>query len=226
MPQPRNPWPPLLLGLPLVLVAACALRRPPVHGELAGAAAREDALAVSDALEALIDEGRDTPADRQYAYEAVRRHEEDTAATTYARASVTGRFVQQKGLLAAHLVPEVERSARRSRELDPAFRDGAAARLLGTLYVMAPGTMLEHGDSEQGLELLEDLVAQYPDAPENHLRLAEAYMALGDRAPAHPHLCHCLAHGAALRPDDQALLAGLLAHAGPVTCGGPAPPAR
>jgi hypothetical protein len=81
----------------------------------------------------------------------VRRQKEDTAASTFARAAVTGRLVQQKGLRAANLVPEIERFARRSRELDPDFRDGAATRLLGTLYVVAPATLLRHGDSEVGL---------------------------------------------------------------------------
>ena len=76
----------------------------------------------------------------------------------FARADVTGRLVQQRGFLAANLVPDIERAARRSRELDPNFRDGAATRLLGTLYVIAPAAVLEHGDSEQGLELLEGLV--------------------------------------------------------------------
>ena len=47
-------------------------------------------------------------------------------------------------------VRDVERSARRSRELDPGFRDSAATRLLGTLYVIAPASLLKHGDSEAG----------------------------------------------------------------------------
>ena len=64
--------------------------------------------------------------------------EQDTAAYAFARAAVTGRLVQQRGLRGASLVGEVERWALRSRELDPDFRDGAATRLLGTLYVIAP----------------------------------------------------------------------------------------
>jgi len=171
---------------------------------------RQDALAVSDALEGLIAAGQDTPADREYAYDVVRVHAGDTAPSLFARAAVTGRLVQQKGLLAAHLVPEIERCARRSRELDPDFRGGAATRLLGTLYVMAPAMFLEHGNSEIGLQLLEGLVRVHPDVMENHLRLAEAYIALGDPAPAGPHLCRCLADKSALRPDDQRLLQQLI----------------
>ena len=173
---------------------------------------------VSDALEALIAIGKDTPADREYAFEMVQAHNEDTAAATFARAAVTGRWVQQRGLRARKFVADVEKYAQRSRTLDPQFRHGAATRLLGTLYVVAPASLLTHGDSETGLELLEDVTAQYPDAPENHLRLAEAYITLGDPVPAQPHLCRCLAEQQRLRPDDQQLLSQLIVDAGRPTC--------
>jgi hypothetical protein len=194
----------------LCLGSACVFRKSAVHPELRAAGDQRDALAVSDALEALIAAGQDTPADREWAYDIVRRHEEDTAPSMFARAAVTGRLVQQRGLTAAHLVPEVERCGRRSRDLDPDFRNGAATRLLGTLYVIAPAVLLQHGDSEVGLQLLEGLVQTHPEVLENHLRLAEAYIALGDPTPARPHLCRCLADQAALRLDDQRLLHQLI----------------
>jgi hypothetical protein len=208
----------LLVAALLCLGPACAIRRGTVHRELTTAGDRQDALALSDTLEALIAARRDTPADRQHAYDIVRVNEEDTAQSMFARAAVTGRLVQQKGLLAANLVPEVERCARRSRDLDPDFRGGAATRLLGTLYVMAPAGLLEHGDSEVGVELLEGLVQTHPDVLENHLRLAEAYVALHDPGPAGPHLCRCLAHKEALRPDEQGLLEQLVIDAGLPPC--------
>lgn len=211
-------WLAPLIAVSLCLSSACATRRGAVHPELSAIGDRQDALALSDALEALIAAGQDTPADREYAYDIVRVREEDTAPSMFARAAVTGRLVQQKGLLAAHLVPEIERCARRSRDLDPDFRGGAATRLLGTLYVMAPAVLLQHGDSEGGLQLLEGLVQTHPEVLENHLRLAEAYIALGDPAPAGPHLCHCLADKAALRPDDQMLLQQLIDGAGLPPC--------
>jgi hypothetical protein len=211
-----------LLAACLALVSACAIRRGPVHNELL-TTEPSDALAVSDALEALIAAGQDTTADREYAYEIVHQHHEDTAASAFACAVVTGRLVQQRGFLAAGLVPDVERCARRSRELDPNFRDGAATRLLGTLYVIAPVALLQHGDSEEGLALLEGLVAAHPETPENHLRLAEGYIALGDPGPARPHLCICLAHKSALRRDEQQLLSELMADAGSPSCVGAAP---
>lgn len=211
-------WPALLVVACLCLSSACATRRGAVHSQLTAAGERQDALAVSDALEVLIASGQDTPADRQYAYDIVRVHEEDTAPSLFARAAVTGRLVQQQGLLGAQRVPEIERCARRSRALDPDFRGGAATRLLGTLYVLAPAVLLQEGDSEGGLQLLEGLVRTHPEVLENHLRLAEAYIALGDPAPAGPHLCRCLAAKTALRPDDQKLLGQLVDDAGLPPC--------
>ncbi len=208
----------MLLTTALATGPGCMLVHGRVHGEVSLAGEHGDALELSDTLEALISQGTDTPADREYAWKAVRRHEQDTAAYCFARAAITGRLVQQRGLLGANLVPDVENFARRSRELDPEFRGGAATRLLGTLYVIAPASFIQHGDSEEGLDLLEGLTKQHPDVLENHLRLAEAYIALGDPTPALPHLCTCIAGRARLRRDDQQLLDRLVAGVGTVDC--------
>ena len=208
----------LAVVLILGCVAGCATWRTPVNPALGAAARRDGPLAVSDALEALIEAGQDTPADREFAYEAVRRDREDTAAASFARAAITGRLVQQQALRGAHLVAEVEREARRSRELDPGFRGGAATRLLGTLYVAAPAPFLAHGDSEQGLALLESLAAERPEALENHLRLAEAYLALGDPEPAGSALCRCRSARDALRRDERLLLDRLVERRGLLHC--------
>jgi hypothetical protein len=93
--------------------------------------------------------------------------------------------------------------------------------LLGTLYVIAPGPLVAHGNSEQGIELLEELVSEHPQVVENQLRLAEGYIALGDPDPAGPSLCACLAHREALRRDSQRLLDQLLAAAGTPNCADP-----
>ena len=106
----------------------------------------------------------------------------------------------------------------KSRALDPNFRDGAATRMLGTLWVLAPADLLEAGDSEEGLALLEGLVAQHPDVPDNHLRLAEALVALDDDEAAHLPLCRAGAGRARLRRDHQALLDRLVSEVGPLSC--------
>lgn len=203
-------------------LSACSTTRPADGEFLQAAVSSGDAMAIYDALEARIAAGIDTPRDRKAAFRALRDRNEDTAGFQFAWAAVGGRLVQQKGLLGIELVSQVERHARRSRELDPDFRGGVATRLLGTLYVVAPGKLLEFGNSELGLELLEELVEKYPEVPENHLRVAEAYIALGDPEPAGDHLCFCIARKADIRPDEQKLLENLIADAGPFTC----PPAK
>jgi predicted Zn-dependent protease len=182
--------------------------------ELRQPAARRDALALAEAVEDLIDRQVDKPDDREAAYDEVCKWRERTAAYGYARASLAGRLAQIRGLTAIPLITEMEAWARYSIELDPHFRGGAARRMLGTLYSLAPAALVKHGDSEKGLELLEELVEEYPDAPENRLRLAEAYISLDDPDPSFEHLCRCLAQQRALRPSEQRLLATLVEDVG------------
>jgi hypothetical protein len=201
-------------------LSACAVLRPPGYQDFQVALKQGDALALYDKLEALIAEDDDTRADRKAAYRAIRDRNEDTAAFHFAWAAIAGRVVQYKGLLAANVVKDIEKHALRSIELDPRFRNGAAKRLLGTMYVIAPSSFLEHGNSELGLEMLEELVAEYPNDYENHLRLAEAYVALNDPAPAHPHLCASMNSKDSMRKDDEKLLESLIADAGRIDCPG------
>jgi hypothetical protein len=175
-------------------------------------------LVIADALETLIAVGKDSKEDRRFAYFAVSQKPVTTAADAFARAAVAGRLAQASGLSASALVAEVEQYAASSMQMDPNFRQGAAQRSLGTLYVLAPAMLLKHGDSERGLALLEDLARKWPRDPETRLRLAEAYIALNDPEPAYPHLCFCLAHRQEITPDDQQLLARLLEDAKEAKC--------
>ena len=193
------------------LMFACSPSNAPVRGPVDATlrSANLPILAVADALEALVARGADAHADRQFAYQRVLSQPVVTAQDALGRAIIAGRLAQISGLSAPGLVAEVERNARRSAELDPEFRAGAAQRLLGTLYVMAPAALLSNGDSEAGLELLEAVVKRYPEHVANRLRLAEGLVSLGDPRPARPHLCYCAAHRAALRPDERKLLGEL-----------------
>jgi hypothetical protein len=195
---------------------SCMPAAKPAHSALTVPGASN--LALADALEGLIALHADTPGDRRYAYERVKTHEPATAADALGRAIVAGRLAQVAGLSAPGLVAEVERYARLSSSLDPALRYGAAQRILGTLYVMAPASLLAHGDSETGLDLLEQVVKSFPAYPTNHLRLAEAYVSLGDPEPARPHLCFCRSHRAELRADEQQLLDELSAQTKVTAC--------
>lgn len=209
-----------LVAIALGGLSACAVLRPAGYGDFKTAVTKGDAIRIYDTLEVLIAEDDDTRSDRKAAFAALHDRNEDTAEFQFAWAAVAGRLVQQKGLLGVNLVKDIERHARRSIELDPTFRNGEATRLLGTLYVVAPSSFLEYGNSELGLEMLEGLVVEYPQDPENHLRTAEAYIALNDPEPAAPHLCACIAVKETMRQDDQKLLKNLIADAGPFKCPG------
>lgn len=213
----------ILVCAALALLSACAVLRPAGYADFHTALDKGDALRIYDTLEALIAEDDDTGSNRKTAFRAVRERNEDTASFQFAWAAIAGRYVQQKGLLGVDLLKDIERHAQRSREIDPDFRNGAATRLLGTLYVVAPASLIESGDSELGLEMLEGLVLKYPNDPENHLRVAEAYITLNDSGPAGEHLCACLAVNDKMRKDDQKLLINLFADAGKVECPGPTP---
>ncbi|KIG13473.1 hypothetical protein DB30_08039 [Enhygromyxa salina] len=177
-------------------------------------AGQADPLALYDLLEGRIAAGTDSEADRVAALEQVRAAADDqSAAYAYVRAAVAGRVAEGRGLKALKLLEEMRTWALTSIERDPGYRDMAATRMLGTLYVLA-GQHLADGDSEQGLELLEDVVAAHPEAPTNHLRLAEGYIALGDPEPAFPSLCLAQGARAQLSGEEQRLLDGLLADIG------------
>jgi len=222
-----------MLRSPLVALIALSLAGCPkapastdVAPTVADAADEADAMQIYAELEALIADGRDSEDDRQFALDGVQKIEDDgTAEYAFARAALLGRVAELRGVKAGKLVTGVERYARLSIERDPEFKGKAATRMLGSLYVMAPPRLVEHGDSETGLELLEALADEHPDEPLNHLRVAEAFIHLGDPEPALPHLCTTLAVRDTLRADDQALLGRLVADAGgdaALGCGGEA----
>ncbi len=203
----------------VLVLSACSRPVPPESSVTPGLAeaAREspDPLAILDELEKLIEQGKDTENDRVYAYDRIKKIPDDgTAAWAFARAASTGRLAELRGVGAGKLVGEVESNARLALEREPEFRDGEAKRMLGTLYVKAPARLVEHGDEEDGLSILEELAETKPDDPRNRLRVAEAYIHLGDAGPAGTHLCAAQSHRQELRADEQKLLDSLVQEAG------------
>lgn len=209
-----------------VALSACFSGCPaeaPLRPELA--AASSSPIALSDALEALIAEGKDSKSDRQAAYDLVTTLPATTAEDLFGRAAISGRLAEIKGAMAligpdspVSLVAEAEEYALKSRKLDPSFRRNAALRLLGSLYVLAPANLLEGGTSEDGIEILETLVKTDPDLLQNHLRLAEAYVALGDKDSARAPLCRVLSSLQSLRGDEVKLARSLERDVGDLTC--------
>jgi thioredoxin-like negative regulator of GroEL len=208
----------------LVAVLAAALVGPgckPRGGDLNNPsfAGTGTAIEVYERLEQLIEAQKDSKQDREDAYALVVQRAGTDTDYYFARAAVAGRLAENRGLQAMGLVTETEDYARRVRAADPDYRQGAATRMLGTLYVLAPANLVAHGDSETGLELLEAEVKAHPDRIVGRLRLAEAYIALNDPEPAKEHLCVVKQHEAELSAGDRRLLARLLPGVGELTCG-------
>lgn len=198
------------LSLTLLLLAACD--KPPTAEttatpDEAQAQAPEEPIAIYDELEALIEQGKGSDDARKDALDRIQAVQDDGSAQyAFVRAAITGRVAELRGVKAGKLVTQAESWAQKSIERDPEYRDRAAKRMLGTLWVLAPPRLIEHGDSESGLEMLEELAEAQPDIAQNHLRVAEAYVALGDPDPAVEFLCRAQAGVDQLRRDERELL--------------------
>jgi hypothetical protein len=79
-------------------------------------------------------------------------------------------------LAAYKLVHEVEREFQAAAKLDVHYDYAGPARLLGLLYLQAPGWPLSVGNKRKAGEWLERAAALAPDYPENQLCLAEAQL--------------------------------------------------
>lgn len=195
-------------------VAACEKPASTNNPDLRDASQTQDMWSLHQQLEEMIDAQRATERDREFVHQQASEMADDgTAKWAFARAAITGRLAESKGLKALGLIREVETYARLSMERDPEFQRGAAKRMLGTLYILA-GDHVEHGDSEVGLEMLEKLIAADPEEVHNQLRLAQGYISLGDPDPALEYLCLADAQRDQLQPDEQRLLDRLFTDVG------------
>jgi hypothetical protein len=201
----------------LAIVSVISACKPKGTVDPSISAAQADAWAVHEALEQRIAAGGGNEAERASALEKARAAPDDgSAAYAYARAAVAGRMAEERGLQALDLLDEIRDWSSKSIERDASFQGMAATRMLGTLHVLA-GRHFKGGDSELGLELLEQVLAEqadHGDAAINHLRVAEAYVALGDPEPAFERLCVSLANRAQLSAEEQRLLDALVADVG------------
>ena len=212
----------LLLAFALASLACKPIAKTS-NPDLATAVRHKDVLEMERVLEEMVDAKAATDEEREYAYKQLERTKDDgSAAYALARAGIVGRYAESKGLKALWLIKEIEGLALESIARDPDFEDAAARRMLGTLYVLA-GDHTEKGDSEVGLELLEELVDGDAENPRNRLRLAEGYIFLGDPDPALEHLCFAHSKQDELRPSEQRLLKRLFGDVGGIDeagCGG------
>jgi tetratricopeptide (TPR) repeat protein len=213
----------MLLAAILVVASAGMGCKPSADLNNPSFAGTHSAFEVYERLEALIDAQKDNKQDREDAYALVVKQADTSPEYYFARAAIAGRLAENRGLQALGLVTETEDYARKVRAIDPDYREGAATRMLGTLYVLAPPSLVKHGDSETGLELLEAEVKAHPERLISRLRLAEAYIALGDPEPAKEHLCVVQRGEATLSAGDRRLLTKLVADSGKLECSAAAP---
>ena len=193
MANERLPWSAALLCLLFATACATAPGRLVVNADLIAAAQRGDALATSDALEALIERGADAPGGsgvrvrnrvqagdrhRRGRLRARGRHGPPRATARAARREPDRRgrnlCAAQPG--ARSRLPRRRGDAPARHALRDRARRPARARRLRAGHRAARGA--------RG--------ASIPEVVENQLRLAEAYIALGDPDPAGLPLCICL----------------------------------
>lgn len=102
--------------------------------------------------------------------------EEDGAVHYYLAANL-GWSVREHPVAALRSLPRMESELMRAIQLTPELDQGGPLRTLGMLYLKAPPWPTGIGDGDKALELLRQVVEQYPDHPLNHLFYAQALLA-------------------------------------------------
>lgn len=100
-----------------------------------------------------------------------------SAAAHYLLAYATGLVAEQRPLQALKLVAVIEQEAQLAADLDAAMHNGGPERMLGELYLRAPGFPVSIGDSALAVEHYRRAVALAPDHRANRLGLVEALLA-------------------------------------------------
>jgi tetratricopeptide (TPR) repeat protein len=111
----------------------------------------------------------------------------DDAEAAFVYAVNLGLYVRARGMMAVGRLSELVSRLKVAAAM-PALDDGGPLRVLGLLYVKAPGWPVGPGDLDAALEILQRAVREYPDHPLNHLYLAYALVAAGQRSPAQEEL--------------------------------------
>ncbi|MEZ4600254.1 MAG: hypothetical protein R2940_10760 [Syntrophotaleaceae bacterium] len=100
----------------------------------------------------------------------------------YLLAYLTGLVAEGSPLQGLELVPVIEREALLAARLDPGIDQGGPERMLGELYLRAPGFPVSIGDPAQATEHYRRAVKLAPAYNPNRLGLVEALLA--DEQPA------------------------------------------
>ena len=95
----------------------------------------------------------------------------------YLAAYLTGMEAENDPLRGLALVPLIEREAMIASDLDPGIDHGGPDRMLGELYLHAPGIPISIGDSAKAVDRFRRALDHDPEFPENRLGLVEALLA-------------------------------------------------
>lgn len=98
--------------------------------------------------------------------------------------ALLGNYVRLSPVQGAAQVRRIHDYFERAVNLDPSYDSGAPLRALGTLLVKAPPWPAGVGDVDQGIEILEQAVNEFPGHPANPFYLAEALSAEGRKKEA------------------------------------------
>ena len=94
----------------------------------------------------------------------------------YVYAYLTGLEAENDPLRGLELVPVIEREARLAAELRPSIDHAGPDRMLGELYLRAPGIPVSIGDVEKAIVSYRRAVGLAPGFADNRLGLAEALL--------------------------------------------------
>jgi len=129
---------------------------------------------------------------RRYAELAVGRFP-DSGLAHYLVALLTALEAERNPARGLSLVPIVEREALLASRLNPGVDRGGPDRLLGELYLHAPGFPMSLGDSTKSAAHFRRALSYDDDYPENRLGLVEALMAGEENREACQELSRVLA---------------------------------
>lgn len=102
----------------------------------------------------------------------------------YYRAISTGLFAQEHKLSAKNSMNQIRRDLTLAIKINPGYDDGGPHRILGALYLRAPGPPMGPGSRRKAILHLEAAYQISMFYPENILFLAEAYIKVGDNEKA------------------------------------------
>ena len=106
--------------------------------------------------------------------------------TSYWFAICLGQILRERGMSGLSLLSEEIKALKTAQE-EPSIDLGGPSRVLGMLYLKAPGWPAGPGDHDAALELLSEVASQYPSHPLNHIFYGEALLATGDKKTAAQH---------------------------------------